>query len=270
MTLQISGQLRPPQQSATAPVPGGTSTSATTSQEDRLQWHHFFSTPSLCFSAQCSSQKQPTCSGPSPAIPNGSDPLRLGPSIAIHIALACLVVSRGADGLPADRRAKALSGLTLRLGSSSGAPRPIATEATLPLGSRDEAVWISSDDATAVAAKRFRFIQAASNLFYLDCGAGGWVGNHPVGNSRCEPLETWQNAYTFDPFANLTAAQTPLVLSGQQLLREGRSGSQNLESFVWPRTAASAEVFLTGPGGNVSAALPRLHELGYRSRSRGV
>ncbi|KAH9960972.1 glycoside hydrolase superfamily [Lactifluus volemus] len=34
-------------------------------------------------------------------------------------------------------------------------------------------VWISSEDAAAVAAKGFRFIHAASNSFYLDCGAGG-------------------------------------------------------------------------------------------------
>ncbi|KAH8992276.1 beta-hexosaminidase [Lactarius hatsudake] len=54
-------------------------------------------------------------------------------------------------------------------------------------------VWISSDDATAVAAKGFRFIHAASNSFYLDCGAGEWVGNDPGGNSWCEPFKTRQN-----------------------------------------------------------------------------
>jgi len=131
-------------------------------------------------------------------------------------------------------------------------------------------VWISSADAAAVAAKGFRFVHAASNSFYLDCGAGGWVGNNPSGNSWCEPFKTWQNAYTFDPLANLTAAQAPLVLGGQQLLWTEQSGPQNLDPIVWPRAAASAEVFWTGPGGNVSAALPRLHELGYRLRNRGV
>ncbi|KAH9035873.1 N-acetylhexosaminidase [Lactarius pseudohatsudake] len=131
-------------------------------------------------------------------------------------------------------------------------------------------VWISSDNAAAVAAKGFRFIHAASNSFYLDCGAGGWVGNNPRGNSWCEPFKTWQNAYTFDPLANLTTAQAPLVLGGQQLLWTEQSGPENLDTIVWPRAAASAEVFWSGPGGNVSAALPRLHELGYRFRKRGV
>jgi N-acetyl-beta-hexosaminidase len=77
-------------------------------------------------------------------------------------------------------------------------------------------------------------------------------------------------AYTFDPLANLSTAQAKLVLGGQQLLWTEQSGPQNLDSIVWPRAAASAEVFWTGPGGDVRTALPRLHELGYRFRRRGV
>ena len=93
--------------------------------------------------------------------------------------------------------------------------------------------------------------------------------------SICSSLQPYANAknaqaYTFDPLANLTAAQAPLVLGGQQLLWTEQSGPQNLDPITWPRAAASAEVFWTGPGGNVSAALPRLHELGYRFRNRGV
>lgn len=60
------------------------------------------------------------------------------------------------------------------------------------------------------------------------------------------------------------------MLGGQQLLWTEQSGPENLDPVVWPRAAASAEVFWTGPGGNVSTALPRLHELGYRFRRRGV
>ncbi|KAH9990282.1 N-acetylhexosaminidase [Russula vinacea] len=131
-------------------------------------------------------------------------------------------------------------------------------------------VWISSSDAAAVAAKGFRFVHAASNSFYLDCGAGGWLGNYPPGNSWCEPFKTWQNAYTFDPTANLSATEAKLVLGGQQLLWTEQSGPENLDPIVWPRAAASAEVFWTGPGGDVRTALPRLHELGYRFRRRGV
>lgn len=75
------------------------------------------------------------------------------------------------------------------------------------------------------------------------------------------------------------------MLGGQHLLWTEQSGPENLDPIVWPRAAASAEVFWTGPvinnggGGNgsgsddgrdVRTALPRLHELGYRFRRRGV
>ncbi|KAN0118490.1 glycoside hydrolase family 20 protein [Russula decolorans] len=142
-------------------------------------------------------------------------------------------------------------------------------------------VWTNSSSAAAVAAKGFRLVHASSNSFYLDCGAGNFVGNDSTGTSWCDPFKTWQNAYTFDPAANLSTAQAKLVLGGQQLLWTEQSGPQNLDPIVWPRAAASAEVFWTGPvvandTGNgtgdrdVRTALPRLHELAYRFRRRGV
>ena len=77
-------------------------------------------------------------------------------------------------------------------------------------------------------------------------------------------------AYTFDPTANLSATEAKLVLGGQHLLWTEQSGPQNLDPIAWPRAAASAEVFWTGGGGDVRTALPRLHELAYRFRRRGV
>lgn len=68
------------------------------------------------------------------------------------------------------------------------------------------------------------------------------------------------------------------VRAGQQLLWTEQSGPQNLDSIVWPRAASSAEVFWTGETlpdgfnriGNLSEALPRLHDLRYRLVQRGV
>ncbi|KAI0727894.1 N-acetylhexosaminidase [Fomitopsis betulina] len=131
-------------------------------------------------------------------------------------------------------------------------------------------VWISSENAKLVAEKGFHIIHAASNYFYLDCGGGGWVGDYPAGNSWCDPLKTWQYSYTFDPLANLTSDQYDLVLGGQHNLWTEQSGPENLDPIVWPRAASSAEVFWSGPGGNVSAALPRLHDVSFRLRQRGV
>jgi hexosaminidase len=91
---------------------------------------------------------------------------------------------------------------------------------------------------------------------------------------------TLLKAYTFDPVANLNTAQAKLVLGGQHLLWTEQSGPENLDPIVWPRAAASAEVFWTGPvvgdargasdDRDVRTALPRLHELVYRFRRRGV
>ncbi|TFK39090.1 N-acetylhexosaminidase [Crucibulum laeve] len=137
-------------------------------------------------------------------------------------------------------------------------------------------VWISSQNAAAVAKKNLRIVHGPSDYFYLDCGAGEWLGNDPTGNSWCDPFKTWQKAYTFDPLANITAQQAPLVLGGQQLLWTEQSSPENLDSIVWPRAASSAEVFWTGavlPDGtarNVGSALPRLHDIRYRMVKRGV
>ncbi|KAH9891915.1 N-acetylhexosaminidase [Cubamyces lactineus] len=130
-------------------------------------------------------------------------------------------------------------------------------------------VWISSANAAAVAAKNFRLVHGPSDYFYLDCGAGEWIGDD-VANSWCDPFKTWQKSYTFDPLANISESQAHLVLGGEQLLWTEQSGPENLDSIVWPRAASSAEVFWTGPRGNLSTALPRLHDLAFRMRQRGV
>lgn len=134
-------------------------------------------------------------------------------------------------------------------------------------------IWISSEDAVAVAEMGFRIIQAPSNYFYLNNGAGGWLGDDATGWS--DSFNTWSMSYTFDPLANLTEAQYELVLGGEQLLWSEQSGPQNVDSIVWPRAASSAEIFWsakqpTGAPLNVTEALPRLHDVRYRMVQRGV
>jgi hypothetical protein len=77
-------------------------------------------------------------------------------------------------------------------------------------------------------------------------------------------------AYSFDPYANITDSQRHLVLGGQHLLWTEQSSPNNIDPIVWPRAAASAEVFWSGPGGNGQAALARLHDLAYRITQRGI
>jgi|ERR1700735_1044835 hexosaminidase len=109
-------------------------------------------------------------------------------------------------------------------------------------------------------------------------------------NSWCDPFKTWQWSYSFDPTANLTAEESKLVMGGktpfiyslcylslttccspgQHLLWTEQSNPHNLDSIVWPRAASSAELFWTGPGQNISQALPRLHDVSFRMQQRGV
>ncbi|KZO96762.1 glycoside hydrolase family 20 protein [Calocera viscosa TUFC12733] len=137
-------------------------------------------------------------------------------------------------------------------------------------------VWISSDDALAVAQKGYKMIHGPSDYFYLDCGAGAWLGDDTDGTSWCDPFKTWQKAYSFDPLQNLTESQYSLVLGGQQLLWTEQSGPENVDPIVWPRAAASAEVFWTGANGpdglprNSTEALARLHDVRYRMVARGI
>ena len=60
------------------------------------------------------------------------------------------------------------------------------------------------------------------------------------------------------------------MLGGQQLLWTEQASQNNIDSIVWPRAAASAEVFWSGRGGDTKAALARLHDLAYRIIKRGV
>ncbi|GAA5866405.1 hypothetical protein JCM1840_001305 [Sporobolomyces johnsonii] len=140
-------------------------------------------------------------------------------------------------------------------------------------------VWVSSANIRATANLGYRIIHAASDYLYLDCGQGGWVGDNVEGNSWCDPFKTWQKIYSFDPFTNLTTAQHAQVLGGETLLWSEQTDANNLDSVVWPRAAAGAEVWWTGGAlngttsaatRNVSEALPRLHDWRYRAVNRGV
>ncbi|EJC98475.1 beta-hexosaminidase [Fomitiporia mediterranea MF3/22] len=145
---------------------------------------------------------------------------------------------------------------------------------TLP-NSTIAVVWISSQDAKNVTTRGYRIIHQPSDYFYLDCGAGDWLGNNINGNSWCDPFKTWQKIYSFDPLANLTTEESALVLGGQIPLWSEQSSPANLDPIVWPRAASAAEVFWSGGQSNgqalnVSTALSRLHDLRFRMMQRGV
>ena len=95
-------------------------------------------------------------------------------------------------------------------------------------------MWISANNVASVVKKGYQVIHASNEYFYLDCGAGGWLGQNPLGNSWCNPFKTWQKVscsiflasraveavlqaytYTFDPLAGLRPSEYHLVLGGE-------------------------------------------------------
>jgi len=104
-------------------------------------------------------------------------------------------------------------------------------------------------------------------------------GRRSVSLSR-QKLLFWtyarQQAYSFNPLANINSDKAHLVLGGEHLLWSEQSGPENLDSTVWPRAASSAEVFWTGAklsDGNAtstSEVLARMHDMRYRFVRRGI
>ncbi|KAL1406042.1 Glucosamine-6-phosphate isomerase (Glucosamine-6-phosphate deaminase) (GNPDA) (GlcN6P deaminase) [Vanrija albida] len=137
-------------------------------------------------------------------------------------------------------------------------------------------IWVDSKDARRVVDKGYRIVHAAADYFYLDCGQGGWISaDGGQGNSWCDPFKTWMKIISFDPYKNIEESQRKLVLGGQASLWAEQTDEANLESVMWPRAAALAELFWSGPGANgyprsVLEALPRMHDIRYRILDRGV
>ncbi|RDX42542.1 N-acetylhexosaminidase [Lentinus brumalis] len=146
-------------------------------------------------------------------------------------------------------------------------------------------VWQTSEDAAAVAERNLRFIHQPSNYFYLvhmtsyECILLRSIreshsGTAPTRARRFVHAQYWLLSLWHLLRSPVRASQMPLWSE--------QSSPENLDSIVWPRLAAAAEVFWTGAtlpdgtqrvGENATSgtrALARLNELRYRLVDRGV
>ncbi len=95
-------------------------------------------------------------------------------------------------------------------------------------------------------------------------------------NDYCSPVKNWRLIYSYDPTAGLTDAQKALVLGGEIHMWSEQTDPVILDSMVWPRAGAAAEVLWSGrqdaSGQNRSQldASPRLAEMRERMVLRGV
>jgi hexosaminidase len=83
----------------------------------------------------------------------------------------------------------------------------------------------------------------------------------------CQPYHNWRAMYVYDPLVNISAELQGLVEGGEVLLWSEQTDSQDLDSKVWPRAAAAAEVLWSGirDGSMIQDATRRLGE--FRERA---
>jgi hexosaminidase len=145
--------------------------------------------------------------------------------------------------------------------------------------------WKEASSIADAVRKGHRVIAGSYRSWYLDCGAGNWV-DPPRGKSVgdadtnwCGPVKSWRNMYTYNPVAGLLAEEAKLVIGGEVHMWSEQTDEHNVDSKVWPRAAAAAEVLwsgaTTGEGAGESPrpleeASPRLLEFRERLVAQGV
>jgi hexosaminidase len=130
-------------------------------------------------------------------------------------------------------------------------------------------VWQEAANLQSVLSKGYRALFGDYHNWYLDCGHGGFINPYPSGVSPpgipyntsggvptvihdpfldyCNPLKNWRHIYSYNPLVNITADVQHLIEGGEVHMWSEQTDPVNLDSRVWPRAAAAAEVMWSGP-----------------------
>lgn len=142
--------------------------------------------------------------------------------------------------------------------------------------------WIGQASLDAVIASGHRALFGDYNHWYLDCGYGQWLDPNPANpqtpiappyTDYCSPMKNWREVYSYDPVANYTAEEKKLIVGGEVHMWGELNDPTSLDSKLWPRAAAAAEVLWSGPTGvkGVNESVTRrLAEMRERLVLRGV
>ncbi|GJJ73121.1 hexosaminidase [Entomortierella parvispora] len=106
-------------------------------------------------------------------------------------------------------------------------------------------VWTSSQNIKKAIKKGYKVIAGSADYWYLDCGYGDWLGNWTLGTSWCD-YKGWQKIYSFNPLTGLSSNEAKSVIGGEALLWGEQVDETNLDTKLWPRASAAAEVLWSG------------------------
>ncbi|KIW73519.1 hypothetical protein PV04_01632 [Phialophora macrospora] len=129
-------------------------------------------------------------------------------------------------------------------------------------------VWRNSERIEEVLKRGHRAIFGDYHYWYLDCGYGVFLDPYETGKSPpgvpyntsggfpsrlkkpyldyCAPFHNWRHMYTYNPLASIDRALHDGIEGGEVLMWSEQTDSQDLDSKLWPRVAAAAEVLWAG------------------------
>ncbi|KAF9124214.1 hypothetical protein BGW39_008386 [Mortierella sp. 14UC] len=105
-------------------------------------------------------------------------------------------------------------------------------------------VW-TSENIKKTVRQGYDVITGSADYWHMDCGFGDWLGNWTMGKSWCA-YSDWQKAYSFNPLQGLNSKESKKVLGGEALLWGEQVDNTNLDTKLWPRASAVAEVLWSG------------------------
>ncbi|KAH6644402.1 glycoside hydrolase superfamily [Boeremia exigua] len=144
--------------------------------------------------------------------------------------------------------------------------------------------WQSDEAVLQIVESGHKALVGNYKFWYLDCGKGQWLDFAPGDPSRdawpyidyCAPFHNWRLIYSKDPYEGVPEHLQHLVIGGEVHIWGEQTDAINLDTMLWPRAAAAAEVLWSGAkdgdGQNRSQvdASPRLSDLRERLVAKGV